>query len=254
MAIDDPRDWRKALGGTINLVVLGASGMAAAATLSWQALAVGGLTYSALVLYDVLSGTPKSFLPIGPTLPDANTLQDIVNKGVVESLQSARKEIESVLKETPAHVRADVVASLNTVPELERHTIALIARSEDLHQYLKTQNADTIRREYNQIGKAAEDARDRTAREEYLRAQTSKGEQLRALDDILGARERIHANLARIVASLDALPPKLVRMRALDAQSLDAMGGSVSRELDEMNKEIKLFEQTLESLAQAKDL
>ncbi|NJM91039.1 MAG: hypothetical protein HC863_01865 [Myxococcales bacterium] len=71
-----------------------------------------------------------------------------------------------------------------------------------------------------------------------------------ALVDIGNARERIHANLARIHATLCGVPPKIVRMRALDDRATDAFTGDFDQELVRMNSDLRAFEQTLESLVE----
>ena len=59
------------------------------------------------------------------------------------------------------------------------------------------------------------------------------------------------ANLTRMVATLEALPPKVVRMRALDAQAMDALSGTMNDELERINGDIKAFEETLQSLGES---
>ena len=44
------------------------------------------------------------------------------------------------------------------------------------------------------------------------------------------------------------LPAKIVRMRALDADAMDRLGGDVNGELERVNDEMKSFEETLRSL------
>ena len=70
------------------------------------------------------------------------------------------------------------------------------------------------------------------------------------MEDIDSARERIAANVARIVATLEGLPPKLVRMRALDAQAMDILTGTMNEELDAVNVDMAAFEETLKSLTE----
>ena len=52
-------------------------------------------------------------------------------------------------------------------------------------------------------------------------------------------------NLARLVATYQGLPGRVVHMRALDAQAVDALSGDVNQELDRMNHEMAAFEETL---------
>ncbi len=69
--------------------------------------------------------------------------------------------------------------------------------------------------------------------------------------DLVAAKERIGASLLSIAATMEALPGKIVRMRALDAQAMDQLTGDVKDELDRMNVEIQSFEETLTTLGDA---
>ena len=249
----------RALLNTTNIVVLGSSGVLSALSVAVVnslpvAAGVGALglaAYAALVAMDLSGPRPpaRPGLPAGPALPAPSSLRDPALKATVAALVQVRQEIGRILQDTPDHVRDHVRPALLVLPELEERAVHLIARSEDLLGYLQTQDPDRVRDEHDKIGKAAKGARDRAAREEFGRALDAKREQIQALDDIAGARERVQANLARIVAGLEALPPRMVRMRALDGQALDEVGGDVSRELDQMNGEIRMFEESLKQVA-----
>ena len=69
--------------------------------------------------------------------------------------------------------------------------------------------------------------------------------------DIASAVERVHANLSRIVATLEGLSAKVVRMGAMDAQAMDNLSGDMNAELERMNRDIDTFEQTLRHLVTA---
>ena len=49
----------------------------------------------------------------------------------------------------------------------------------------------------------------------------------------------------KVVAALQGLPAKVVRMQVMDAESLTAVSGDVNRELDTLNNEVSAFEETL---------
>ena len=79
----------------------------------------------------------------------------------------------------------------------------------------------------------------------------AREEQLAVLTDIASAVERVYANLSRIVATLEGLSAKVVRMGAMDAQAMDNLSGDMNAELERMNLEIDTFEQTLRHLVTA---
>jgi uncharacterized membrane protein YccC len=124
----------------------------------------------------------------------------------------------------------------------------LVRRAEDLTRYLATVDVRPIRYEVENLARRAAAARDAETRSQFDRARATRIEQLRAIDDIAAARERAIANLSRMTATLEALPPQIVRMQALDAQALDTVSGQVSDELEHINEEMRAFEETLRSL------
>jgi uncharacterized membrane protein len=91
---------------------------------------------------------------------------------------------------------------------------------------------------------------DAEARAQYQSALKARQELLQTLHDLVAARERIHASMLSIAATLEGLPAKIVRMRALDARAMDKLTGDVKDELDRMNGEISTFEETLRSLGE----
>src|SRR5262249_7078410 len=93
---------------------------------------------------------------------------------------------------------------------------------------------------------------DAEARAQYEQTIRTREEQLMVLTDIAGAVDRIQANLSRIVATLEGLSAKVVRMSALDTQAMDNLWGDINAELERMNREIDTFEETLRPLVAGK--
>jgi hypothetical protein len=241
--------WLKAMTSPLNLGVLGTGAVLAFATGLLPILAVGIAAWGALVAWEA-TASPVKILPEPPEFPSIDSLEDNFNKELIENLKLARQELEKVLSQTPRSVCNSILGALIKIRQLEQHAVALVARGEDIGKYLKTKNIDRIRAEAERLGRAASGARDPTAKTEYQQAVKARSEQLAALSELEDARERLRANLSRILATLEGLSPKVVRMRTLDAQSLDAAGGDVSRELEGIDKEVQEFESTLRSLAE----
>lgn len=167
----------------------------------------------------------------------------------VKGLHRARSELARTLQGTPASVLEHVGPALTSVRDLEAQAVILLDRGEALGGYLRTQNVDELADEVARVVREMQSVTDLAARAEYERTVTARREQLATLGDIRSARDRVVANLSRIVATLDGLPSRLVRLRALDAQALDALGDEVGGELDAMVHEIRVFEDTLRELA-----
>ncbi|MEQ1502897.1 MAG: hypothetical protein ABMB14_11740 [Myxococcota bacterium] len=213
--------------------------------------AVGALTYAALVAWDLLAvggGSPKP--TPRPTVPDPATVDDPELRRLVGQLRAAADERARALADTPDSVATHLGTALATCDDLERNAAVLVARAIDLGAWLATQDRDATRAEAERLAGLAKRTRDPAARAEYERARASRDDHLRALDDVAAARERIDAHLARIASTLAGVPPKLVRMRALDAEAMDLVGTEVARDLATVDREVRLFEQTLESLNQ----
>lgn len=243
----------KAVTGYLNIGVAGAAAVSAAALHSWPLLAIGGVAYAALVAWDVANPKfwQKTHAPDPEQdLPNPSKISDPAVKETLVQILAARAERARVLAETPDQVKAHLGVALASLGELEERAGRLVARAEALFKYLSNVNPEPIRKEILRLGEKAARARDPEARTQYESARAAREEQLRALDDIADARDRGAANLARIAATLEALPAKVVRMRALDAQAMDALSGDVNQELEMVNSEVQMFEETLKSLAE----
>ena len=246
------RVFAKSALGTVNLVVAGAAAVGAAALHSVPVLALGGVAYAALVAWDLV--TPafwrKARAPEAEKLPDPSDLTDQSLRELVRSLEAGRERLDQVLAETPDEVKGHLGGVMASMVEMETGAARLVKRAEELGRYLATTDRAPVEQEIRSLADKARAARDAETRAEYEGARATRQEQLRALDDIAAARERVIANLVRTVATLEGLPPKVVRMRALDAQAMDALSGSISDELEHINGDMKVFEETLRSLGE----
>jgi hypothetical protein len=95
----------------------------------------------------------------------------------------------------------------------------------------------------------AKASRDAEAREQLEAAGAARQQQLAALQALSDARDRVHAQLERVLATYESLPARAVHLRTLDAQAADSLSGDVSQELDRMNHEIAAFEDSLKELS-----
>jgi len=244
--------------GPVNLSVVGAAVVGAVALASWPIAALGGAAYAALVASDVSSPAFRRRIlsgraPAAP-MPRPEQCADAEVRAVVEKLVEVRAELTRVVRETPERVRRNVAAALGSLDELERHASVLVARAEDLHRYLTGVKIGEARGEAERLALRASSATDPEARRQYEAAAAAANERVRALDDIGNARDRVRANLYRVVATLQGVPPKLVRLRALDAAAGDALSGDVGAELERMTVDLRAFETTLESLIPATEV
>jgi hypothetical protein len=252
----EPSDARvlfAAATNVLSLVVAGGAAVGAAVLHSVPLAAVGGVAYVAMVAWDAVNPEfRRSLRPRPPGLPEPRTIGDDAVRDAVIAVVCARRELERVLGETPADVKAHLGVALASLAELEQQAGLLARRGDDLGRYLASTQMDGVRREREKAAQRQANARDAEARDQYARALAARDDQVATVQEITDAHERVLATLARVVAAYEAMPAKVVRMRALDAAAMDDASGSVSVELDQINGEVRAFEQALRSLAEVR--
>lgn len=242
----------RAATGPLNLSVLGSAVIGAVALASWPIAAIGGAAYAALVASDISNAEFRKRVLLGrPTaLPEPRTLGDPEVRAAVERIASARRALEDVVKATPARIQRNVGTALAAIDELLGHGAGLAQRAEELSRYLAGVDAPAARREAEALTARASHTDDPDARASYDAAATAAHERVTALRDIATARDRALAHLARIETAIKAVPPKLVRLRALDDQASDALTGDFGAELERMNSDLRAFETALEAIVE----
>jgi hypothetical protein len=240
----------RAATGIVNIGVAGAAAVGAAALHSWPLLAVGGVTYAALVAWDLVRGGGKSASQPSAVqrLREPGTYADPQTQQTVRALLGAKQEIDRVLAETPDEVKGNLAMALVSVDALLERAAGLADRGEDLSRYLVTKDPRVVRQDVESLRQRVAATADPEAKSQYESALTSREDHLKALDDLRNARERVLASMLSIASSLEGLPAKIVHMRALDADAMDKLGGDVRGELDRVNDEMKAFEETLRTM------
>jgi hypothetical protein len=253
------RPWGRALTtsalGTLNLVVAGLAALLAASFHSLPLLALGGAAYAALVAWDLAN--PETWRRAGrlepeaerPEMPAASSLRDPLLRRAAQALDASREELARVRRESPSSVARYLEVALVSAAQLDDGAVRLVVRGEELYRYLQTQDLEKVRAEIESLEVQAGRTPDETARQQFQAARGSREQQLATLVELASALDRVHANVARIVAAAEGLPARVVHMRALDGQAVDAMSGDVNQELDRLNHEVASFEETLKSLS-----
>jgi len=152
---------------------------------------------------------------------------------------------------TPDDVKANLAVVLMTVEELEARATKLAERAEAIASYLSTVDPRAVEAGVRELAERIAVTPDTEARTHYESAKKAREEHLATLIELSNAKERIFASLVTICASTDALPAKIVRMRALDSEAMDTMTGNLREELERMNDDMKSLEETLQSLSEA---
>jgi hypothetical protein len=244
--------WRSATS-TLNLVVAGSAAVGAAVLQSLPVLAIGGVTYLALIAWDLVSRehwrrTIKGEADEPEKLPSPSSLSDATCKKALQQLLAAKKELNQVLARNTDQVNRYLSLTLGSLSELEDRASRLINRGEDLSRYLSTVNPQTVGAEIRRLEQQVRQTTDEDARGQLQSARQTREQQLKTLHELVSARDRVYAHLSHIIAMYEGLPSRVVHMRALDAQAVDVVSGDVNQELDRINREIGAFEETLKDV------
>jgi hypothetical protein len=249
--------WRKAIWNsatsTLNLVVVGSAALGATLLQSLPVLAIGGVTYLALIAWDLASRehwrrTIKGEPSEPEKLPSPSLLSDPTCKKALQQLLAAKKELSQMLARNTDQVNRYLSLSLGSLSELEDRAARLINRGEDLCRYLSTVNPQSVEAEIRRLEQQIKQTSDDDARAQFQSARQTREQQLETIRELVSARDRVYAHLSQIIAMYEGLPSRIVHMRALDAQAVDVVSGDVNQELDRINREIGAFEETLKDV------
>lgn len=238
--------------GRLNLVALGSGMVGGAALHSWAAFALGTVAYVALAAWDLASPSFWQRVIEGKkdreSLPAARNVRDVEVRTAVLRIRTAREAIDRALEEAPPEVGAQVRISLGGLDEIDARTARLVELAEGLTAHLSSVNEYNLRQEAQQLRDKSQASTDAESRTLYKEAADARDQQLAGLDDVRRARERLLANLARIVSNLEGVPTRVVRMRVLDAESASGSSDEIGSEIGRINGELAAMEQTLEVL------
>jgi hypothetical protein len=183
-------------------------------------------------------------------VPELDTLLDPSSKDAVKSIVAARAERDRLAAESPEHLRSYVQLALASVPELERHAVLLVERLESHTRYIshgqrRLTDPAMLRDEIHRLEQQIATTGDDEARKQLALARDARQAQVGELEALQASRERVQANLTRVVATLESLPSRMLKMRTLDDASMDSVTGDFGGEIDRINDELRAFEDTL---------
>jgi hypothetical protein len=211
--------------------------------------ALGALAYGAMVAYDALV-PGRNQTDDRDELPDPEKIADPDTRAAVAKINTIKQEIDRVLAETPADVRANLAETLASIKELDGYAARLVARAEDIAKYLVKVDFRGLVAEIKQLGTRIDATNDPAAKQQFTDARATRMDELRTLKELKAARDRVDAGLAHLVAVLGALPTKIVHMRALDAQAVDKLSGDLNAELATVGRELKSSEEVMKTLGE----
>jgi hypothetical protein len=207
--------------------------------------AVGGGVYLATVAIDAIRRARSKKKRTGPSIPmmkDPDDIKDPTTRVAVQRMYEAKAELQKVLDDTPPDLQIHISKTLGSLDELELYAVRLVERAEDIVQHLSNVKLPALVAEVKQLATRAAAAKDADARQSFEEAKQARMDEIRSLKELKTTKDRIDANLMRVVAVLCALPTKVVHMRALDAQALDQLSGDISHDLSTIGDELKTSE------------
>jgi hypothetical protein len=209
---------------------------------------VGGGVYLATVAIDAIRRSRAKRKRKGPSIPmlkDPDDIRDPATRSAVQKLLANKAKLQQVLDETPQDLQVHLTQTLGSLDELEMHAVRLVERAEDITSHLANMNLPALVAEVKQLATRAVHAKDPAARKSFEEAKQARMEEIRSLKELKTTKDRIDANLMRVVAVLGSLPTKVVHMRALDAQALDQLAGDITHDLSAIGDELKVSEQVI---------
>jgi hypothetical protein len=209
---------------------------------------VGGGVYLATVAIDAIRRARKRRNKTRVSIPmmkDPDTIKDPATRAAVQRLLANKAELQKVLDDTPQDLQIHISKTLDSLDELELAAVRLVERAEDITAHLANMNLPALVAEVKQLATRAAAAKDPSARQSFEEAKQARLDEIRSLKELKTTKDRIDAQLMRIVAVLGALPTKVVHMRALDAQALDQLSGDISHDLSTIGEELKVSEQVI---------
>jgi phage shock protein A len=187
-------------------------------------------------------------------------------RGLVERVSRQVKEGEALITKLTAQAKAylklgnrDMAAqfalqltkTLATLDEMDGYAASLVRRAEDSTKYLSTVNLPALVNEVKTLATRAATAKDPGARASFDQAKDARMDEIRSLKELRANKERIYADLMRVVALMCALPTKIVRLRALDAQAMEQLSGDITQDLQSIGEELQTSERVLRDLVPA---
>lgn len=244
---DKPASVARALVNPVGLGVAAGAATVAIALTNPVVGIVGGGVYLATVAIDAIRRSRKK-RPARSSIvgmKDPEDIKDETTRNAVKKIIDNKARLTKVLDETPPDVLMHLKHTLDSLDELEGYAVRLVERAEDITAHLSKINLPALVTEVKQLATRASSAKDAEARESFDEAKDARMDEIRALKELRATKERIDANLMRVVAVLGALPTKVVHMRALDAQVMDQFSVDMRQDLDAVGEELKTSEQVI---------
>jgi hypothetical protein len=159
-------------------------------------------------------------------------------------------ECQNVYERTSAELQASLEDGLRRSQELVSVAAKAAKRSDAIRRHLDGDSPEGLEKELARLRSLAARTQDAAAREGFLQAADAKHKELETYRQLLGLRDRIHAQLKLIETSLDALAAKLVKLEATDLAEAISINDSITENVQTMRSDVEILESTYEETMQ----
>jgi hypothetical protein len=207
------------------------------------AVLVGGLsmaTYGAMVLFDAASPPPAP-PPRGPDRAEIASLR--LRKALVDVDRAAARVVatldghDGAIGPSLVEVRADCDALVEQATELAR-------RGDAAHRALTATDPAELERDAQARLAAARATADSEAARAHRQAAEARRRQLEHWTELRRTHDRVEAELGSVVATLDELQVRLVRLTLQDPALAVRDGADASREMKALRERVGILERS----------
>lgn len=124
---------------------------------------------------------------------------------------------------------------------------SLVARARLLDRFLARQNREHLEREIAALDARIAACADEIAREHYLQARRTRGEQLRDYDELALCRGRVQAQITNVLSALEAAEARVMVLQAADLRHAGTVGDAVTRSLQELSQELSGLQESIDA-------
>ncbi|MFZ5891084.1 MAG: hypothetical protein ACOY0T_08535 [Myxococcota bacterium] len=228
------------------------------ATLPAVTLSLGLLAYLAMIGLDVIdpkfvrASNERLRIATDDDMPllAASSLLDPAIREQYQGILHAFQRCRSIFESSGEALRKNLDEGLKRSQQLVLVAGRAARRAEAINRHLASATAGQLEAEVKRLQDCAERTRDVPARDGFLQAADAKSKELETYRQLEGLRDRIHAQLHLIEASLDGLSAKLVKLDASDLSEAISVNESLEDNLRTMTSDVELLESTYEETLQ----
>jgi hypothetical protein len=215
-------------------------------------LGLGVLAYAALVALDVTNPNyVRKVNERGPRveplhLVPAAALRDTELRDVYMNILAAFENCQRSYWASSPNVRSSLEDGFGRSQELVKVAGRAAQRSDAIYLQLTATTPKELGAEVERLQYLAGKTSDETARAGFLEAAEAKSNELQTHEQLRGLRDRVHAQLRLIEASLDGLSVKLVKLDATDYTEAISINQSISEHVKTMTNDVEILELTFE--------